>query len=182
MLITGPPGIGKTTLVRNLIELLHAYRPAGFYTREIREEGIRKGFELVGLHGKRATLAHVTIQSPYRVGKYGVDVPGFERFLDGVPFFAPGYDLIVLDEIGKMECASRVFIGILETLLDGPRPVLSTVALKGKGTIAAVKQRSDVILLPMNRRNRGRMLNDVLKRLSCFLPALPEKKRPASSE
>ena len=70
LLITGLPGVGKTTLMKRISEALMDLNPVGFYTEEIREEGIRKGFELVSLDGRRAILSHTDIRSPYRVGKY----------------------------------------------------------------------------------------------------------------
>ena len=57
-LITGLPGVGKTTLIKKLSEKLKHLHPAGFYTEEIREAGQRKGFELISLDGKRGLLSH----------------------------------------------------------------------------------------------------------------------------
>ena len=82
VLITGPPGVGKTTLIRKLCEALASVRSAGFYTQEMRQEGVRTGFELVSLDGRRGVLAHVDTAGPARVGRYGVDVTGFECFLE----------------------------------------------------------------------------------------------------
>ena len=78
VLITGRPGSGKTTLVRDVLEALDA--PAsGFYTRELRDgEGRREGFEIVTLDGETAVLSHVDIDGP-RVGRYGVDIAALER-------------------------------------------------------------------------------------------------------
>jgi nucleoside-triphosphatase THEP1 len=45
LLLTGPPGSGKTTVVQRLLERLHDRRLAGFYTQELRERGKRVGFE-----------------------------------------------------------------------------------------------------------------------------------------
>ena len=84
--------------------------------------------------------------------------------------------MIVIDEIGKMECLSPVFVDMLGRLLDASKPVVATIALKGGATIAAVKQRSDVLLFAMNRSNRGRIQEDVLKCLTPLLPVPPEKK------
>jgi nucleoside-triphosphatase len=73
VLLTGPPGCGKTTALRRLIERLADLRLAGFYTQEVRERGQRVGFEAVSLSGRRALLAHVRSRSPHRVGRYGVE-------------------------------------------------------------------------------------------------------------
>ena len=130
VLITGPPGIGKTTLIMKLVRSLLPYGPVGFCTREIREEGVRKGFELVSLDEKTGVLAHVGIGGPHRVGKYGVDISGFERFLGGINFLGSEHMVIVIDEIGKMECLSPVFVDMLGRLLDASKPVVATIALK----------------------------------------------------
>src|SRR5512139_3885766 len=87
ILITGLPGSGKTTLLRKVAEELKPLHPAGFFTSEIREANTRKGFELRSLNGKKGLLAHVDILSPHRVGKYKVDVKGFEAFLETIPLF-----------------------------------------------------------------------------------------------
>ena len=51
LLLTGPPGCGKTTVIRRLVERLANRRVAGFYTHEIRKKGQRVGFEVRGLNG-----------------------------------------------------------------------------------------------------------------------------------
>lgn len=80
-LITGKPGVGKTTLVYKIIKRMGSVNMAGFCTSEIRCTGSRLGFELQGLSGGRRTLAHMDIDSRHRVGRYGVDTNGFETFL-----------------------------------------------------------------------------------------------------
>jgi len=62
LLVTGLPGVGKTTLIRKPAESLKSLRPVGFYTEEMREGGERKGFELVSLEGKRGVLSHKGIR------------------------------------------------------------------------------------------------------------------------
>ena len=108
-LLTGPPRTGKTTLIK---EVIRGYpgKVGGFYTEEIRERNERTGFRLVTIDGKATVLSHVSYRSPYRVGKYGVNVEGLElvgvtALLDAVR----NADLVVVDEIGRMEMLSLKF-------------------------------------------------------------------------
>ncbi len=117
VLITGSPGVGKTTVIRKVAASLAELHPVGFYTVEIREEGVRQGFELVALDGRRSVLSHVDISGPNRVGKYGVDVGAFEAFLDAIDMLNPVHSLIMIDEIGKMEWLSVAFRRMINTLL-----------------------------------------------------------------
>ncbi len=154
ILITGIPGVGKTTLICRLAETLKDMNPVGFYTEEIREKGVRKGFKLVSLGGAESILSHVDIDSSKRVGKYGVDVSRFESFLDNIDFFSSDAGLIVIDEIGKMECKSREFLRLIDEVLDSRKSVLATIARKGDGLIDDIKKRSDVHLVEITVKNR----------------------------
>ena len=165
ILLTGLPGVGKTTLIRRLSEELKNLHPAGFYTEEIREEGVRKGFELIGLDGKKGLLSHVEIKSPYRVGKYKVDVKGFEGFLDSIAFFAPETKLTIIDEIGKMECLSPEFKRLIKEILDSEKMVIATIAFKGSGLIEEIKKRNDVRLFEITERNRDSLLSEIFSYL-----------------
>ena len=163
LLIAGLPGVGKTTLIKKLYEALKDFHPVGFYTEEIREGGERKGFELVNLEGKRGILSHVDIKSPYRVGRYKVDISGFEDFLDGISFFDPSAGLIMIDEIGKMECLSEKFEKILKEVLDSEKWLIATVSLKGSGLIADMKRRKDIKLFEIFQSNRDSLSSEILK-------------------
>jgi nucleoside-triphosphatase len=161
ILITGRPGVGKTTLLVALSRELDGARATGFYTREIRERGKRRGFELVSLDGGRMTLAHTDLASGPRVGKYTVDLPGFEAFLDRLASPEDDADLVLLDEIGKMECLSPKFNSYAERALDAPAPLLASIAAKGGGFIDAVKTRSDVRLIEVTEDNREDLVHEL---------------------
>ena len=163
LLITGLPGVGKTTLIKKLSEELKHLHPAGFYTEEIREEGQRKGFDLISLNGKRGLLSYKDIKSPYRVGKYKVDIEGFENFLDSVPFFDPLSRLIIIDEIGKMECLSDPFKNLLKKIFNSGRLLIATIAMKGSGLIGEIKERQDIKLIEMTKHNKDSLLLEILK-------------------
>jgi len=162
LLITGLPGVGKTTLVKKLSEALKSFYPVGFYTAEIREGGERKGFELISLDGKKGLLSHKDIKSLYQVGSYRVDVKGFEEFLDSISFFNPLTRLIIIDEIGKMECLSDQFKKLLKEILDSEKWVIATIALKGSGLIAEIKERKDVQLFEITKKNRDIVFREIL--------------------
>ena len=154
--------MGKTTLIKNIVAALKGLRPVGFYTAEIREGGIRKGFELISLDGRKGLLSHIDIQSPHRVGKYKVDVKGFEAFLGSIPLLNPSTRLIVIDEIGKMESYSHQFKNLLKEILDSEKWVIATIAFKGSGIIEEIKKRKDVKLFEITQRNRNSLLPDIL--------------------
>lgn len=155
VLLTGLPGVGKTTLIRELAKRLADYHPAGFYTEEILEQGGRKGFRLVSLDGCQLTLAHSGHKGLQRVGRYGVDVDGFERLLSELNLRRAPSCVIIIDEIGKMECLSRRFTEEVRALLDSSRTIIATIALKGEGFIQQVKQRSDCRLITVTVENRN---------------------------
>lgn len=163
ILITGLPGIGKTTLIKGLSNTLKDFHPVGFYTEEIRKAGERKGFELISLDGRKGVLAHKEIKSPYRVGKYGVDVRGFDGFLDTIPWTDPSTRLIIIDEIGKMECFSDKFRKLVSGLLDSERALIATIAMKGGGLIAQIKAREEIRLFEVTLKNRDELLPEILR-------------------
>jgi nucleoside-triphosphatase len=166
VLLTGLPGCGKTTVVRRLVKLLNSNRLAGFYTDEIREHGHRVGFTAVGLGGPAATLAHVGFHGPHRVGRYGVDLRSFEAIVEAELNRQPGNaDAFVVDEIGKMECMSPVFVEAVTRILDSSVPVLATIAAKGGGFIAGVKARPDVEIVTVTAANRDELPNELASRV-----------------
>jgi nucleoside-triphosphatase len=108
------------------------------------------------------------------VGRYGVDVAGFEAFIQEIDFFTPANNWIVIDEIGKMECFSEKFVRLLTRLLDSERRLLATIALKGTGPIARIKRRGDVRLMTLTAENQGRILDDILQQVMNTYSLHPE--------
>ena len=154
LLITGPPGVGKTTVIRAVASGLAGARLGGFFTQEMRRRGGRRGFELVTFDGQRAVMAHVDRRDGPRVGKYGVDAGVLEITARTSLAVSPGIDVYLVDEIGKMECLSPGFVVAMRALLDTGRPVVATIGERGGGFIAEVKGRPDVALWRLTRDNR----------------------------
>jgi nucleoside-triphosphatase len=159
--ITGLPGTGKTTLIRAISGRLRHLRPAGFYTAEIRVKGRRKGFRLIDFNGRELILAHVEISSHFRVGAYGVDIESFETYLHESDLMNPSSPLIIIDEIGKMECLSPMFVTLVESILDSQHNLIATVAMKGTGLIGEIKQRHESGLIEITHKNRDSLASEI---------------------
>ncbi len=166
LLITGRPGVGKTTLVMNLVERLYgSLRLAGFTTAEVRSpSGARTGFQILTIQGNQAELARLGFRSSVHVGRYGVNLEAFERL--ALPELERrDADLIVIDEIGKMECASDGFCRAMKGLLDSPVSVLATLGIARHPFLQAVRKRLDVELVTLTERNRNTLVPELCSRL-----------------
>ncbi|MCR4394058.1 MAG: NTPase [Dehalococcoidales bacterium] len=160
-LLTGKPGTGKTSLIRQVVNDLKD-KADGFYTEEIRIGGIRQGFRLVTLSGESAILAHVDIKSPFKVSKYGVDISALEDV--GIPALQRALTkgkVVVIDEIGKMEIFSDKFRQIVQEILESQQKVLGTIMLKPDPWADIIKQKPQVKLLFVTRNNHDEILGEI---------------------
>jgi nucleoside-triphosphatase len=129
--ITGPPGSGKTTTIVKVAEILASRGVAlgGFYTREVREGGVRKGFEIVTIpDGEAAWLALRGGVSRYRVGSYAVFPENLERV--GLPKLETAVGegkVLLVDEVGPMELLSERFVRSVERVIGSVRASAFTV-------------------------------------------------------
>jgi nucleoside-triphosphatase len=162
LLLTGIPGIGKTTVLRKVAERISGVELRGFLTDEIRVEGKRVGFAIETFDGDSAILAHVDIPSRYRVGRYRVDVETLDRVVERVLRSDSGDVVYLIDEIGKMECFSRKFVDAVSKLLDSHCAILATIARKGGGFIEQVKGRPDVEIWEVTQANRDDLPQRIL--------------------
>lgn len=165
LLISGAPGSGKTTLIRGMVAELPC-RAGGFFTEEIREGEKRVGFRVNALDGRTGILAHVkAVQGP-RVGRYRVDVASFEAVgVDALEAATQAADLIVVDEIGKMELCSPRFISALEAALQSRKPILGTILQASHPWTDAIKRRPAVDLYRLTEGNREHLKDALLARL-----------------
>jgi nucleoside-triphosphatase THEP1 len=156
--VTGPPRCGKSTLIQRVVGRIQ--KPmTGFFTREIREGDRRVGFSITTLDGKKGVLAHQDTRSRFRVGKYGVNLDHIDQI--AVPSMLPGKvdEIVVIDEIGKMECFSPLFRQTLVKVLDSENPVIGSIAVKGDKFIQRVKKREDVLLVHVTEKNRDELVD-----------------------
>jgi len=160
--LTGRPGVGKTTLLHRAIDRLPSLA-GGFFTRELREQGARVGFEFELLDGRTGLLAHVRSDSPYRVGKYGVEIAAFEHIaVEGLEEALSKPGVIVVDEVGRMELYSDRFQSAVHRILDSNHVVFGVLQIRRNAFLDAIRSRADVHVIEVTPGNRDRLMPDVL--------------------
>ncbi len=166
LLLTGQPGAGKTAIIKQALDKTRV-KAAGFYTEEIRTGGIRQGFRIVTLDGQEAILAHVGISSSHQVSKYRVDVDALDRVgVSALRRAVQEFDLVVIDEIGKMELLSSQFREAVTHALNSDKKVLGTIMFNPHPFADDIKRRPEVEILLVTRDNRI----DVAEKVLNWLP------------
>jgi len=100
------------------------------------------------------------------VGKYGVNFDSLDQIAASSMIPSKPDQIVILDEIGKMECLSRLFRETLIRVLDSPNTVIGTVAFKGIPFIETIKRRPDVLLVTVNEKNRNSLVDSLSGQIS----------------
>ncbi len=165
-LLTGRPGTGKTSLIKQALTGLKV-KAGGFYTEEIRSRGRRLGFRLITLDGQEVVVAHTDFSSRYRVSRYGVNIDSLERVgVSALKRAASECDLVVVDEIGKMELFSAGFRETVLEIIGGGKRVLGTIMLNPNPWADAIKRQPQVKLVEVTRASYQPVLDDLRRWLA----------------
>ena len=128
-LVTGPPGVGKSTAVSKVVLRLKSAGVivGGCSTSERKEGGARVGFEVKDLTtGRTGELASVSSRLGPRVGRYRVNLSDLARVgAAGLAAAADSSELIVIDEVGPMELVSPEFRRAVRKCIDSGKPLLA---------------------------------------------------------
>ncbi|RZF48826.1 hypothetical protein LSTR_LSTR003206 [Laodelphax striatellus] len=170
ILLTGSPGVGKTTLVVSVCSVLSTSQISlkGFYTQESRIGSSRIGFDVITVDGKtRGILARKfhgdSAQRKPKVGPYEVELSSFESIaLPALEMGSPSENknsIMIIDEIGKMEMFSRQFEKrVREIFRDERCLVLATVPSVAKlPLVESLKALDSSFLIEVTRENRNEL-------------------------
>jgi len=169
LLVVGHPGVGKTTLIKRLVQALRDRAIDGFVTEELCEEGQRVGFWLSPLDGRQVLLAHRRLESGQRVGPYRVNVSVLDDVAVPVIRRAVQHAFVLfLDELGKMELCSPAFQQAVRDAFDRGPSVVATAGVAPVPFLDALKRRRDVELIPLTAANRGAVEEELTARLQAL--------------
>jgi len=167
VVITGEPGIGKTTVVRRVVERL-GHDAEGFWTQEVRDKRSRKriGFKVVTTEGNEALFASKKFTSKNLVGSYGVNVKRFEEV--ALPVLEKALrsegSVAVVDEVGRMELFSKRFRELVEILMGRrDKDAIFTIPVRDvHPLVARLRRLEGAVLIEVDLENRDALAEDIV--------------------
>jgi nucleoside-triphosphatase len=159
-LLTGAPGIGKTTVVSKVVDTLktRGVSVGGMISQEVRQDGARFGFEIIDLGtGKHGWLAHVNQKTGPKVGKYRVNIADLEGVgVEAIEVAMKNCAVVAVDEVGPMELFSSRFKEAVKGVLESRKVVLAVVHAKAHDLlITEAKQHSGAEIFVVTTANRN---------------------------
>jgi len=177
LLLTGSPGVGKTTVLLKVVESLKAkgYNVGGMISREARSGGVRVGFEVLDLSSdRRGWLAHVNQPIGPQVGKYRVNLEDLNSIgAEAIVKAVDKCDVIAIDEVGPMELFSERFKEAVKRAVECRKVVVGVVRWKARDRlIEEVKKREDAEVIVVTIENRNKLHENIVGKVIDFFGLL----------
>jgi nucleoside-triphosphatase len=173
LLLTGSPGIGKTTVLAKAVAILRekGFSVGGMISREVREGSRRVGFEISDLSSqKRGWLAHVEQKSGPRVGKYRVNLEDIDNVgAQAIRYAVENCDVVAIDEVGPMEMFSEKFRVAVKIALESTKLVMAVVHWKARDSlisyVKSMEEAETVMVTADNREALSEVLAEKAERI-----------------
>ncbi len=163
LILSGTPGIGKTTLIKAVIKEL-GDQAGGFFSEEILGPGGRKGYKLVTLDGQWGIMAHADFKSKSNFGRFGVETHIIDKLGAGAINAAlTDKPIVVIDEIGKNTMFSSQFQSAAVKAVGSPKVVLATAMSDNHPWLMALKAFPGVTVWEVTKKNRTALVKQVLE-------------------
>ncbi|MDH5390833.1 MAG: NTPase [Candidatus Bathyarchaeota archaeon] len=175
--VTGPPSIGKTSVLLRSVNGLknRGYEIGGMISRDVREGGVRVGFEIMDFStGQRGWLAHINQPTGPKISKYRVNLTdleaiGVSSILDAIR----NADIVIVDEIGPMELFSSAFRDVVVQAVESDKPVLGTIHFGLRNSLVnSLKNREDTEIFEVTYENREALHNLIIDKVAQSLQKL----------
>jgi nucleoside-triphosphatase len=169
--LTGIPGVGKSTVVRKVVERIQqdGVKVGGMTSADLRSGSVRVGFEIRNLMtGEAGVLAHINQGTGPRIGKYHVKTEDLDRIGTGAIISAIKHaDLVIIDEVGPMELTSRSFKDAVQAALACGKPLLGTIHRSAQDPLVnAIRRNRDVEVIEVTNENRNSLPDTLERRLT----------------
>lgn len=177
LLLTGNPGIGKTSILLKVVECLKAkgYGVGGMISREVRSEGARVGFEILNLNSsRRGWLAHVNQKTGPQVGRYRVNMEDLDGLgVSAIMEAVEKSDVVAVDEIGPMELFSEKFKEAVNRVVESGKLAVGVIHRNARDRlINDLKRREDTALYVVTHENRDNLHEVIAKEAVEFLKSI----------
>ncbi|MCK4718438.1 MAG: NTPase [Thermoplasmata archaeon] len=158
--LTGLPGAGKTETVLRIASMLgeDEILVGGMITDAVIEKGEKRGFYVQDIiTEKKEIFAHEDIESRHKVGTFGIDLEVLESVgVAAISSAVEDADVIVIDEVGRMEVESPLFVEAVREALDSEKPMILTLHKKSRNPLLQdIRRRDDVRILEVTIVNRN---------------------------
>jgi nucleoside-triphosphatase len=168
--ITGLPSAGKTNTLIQVIKMLEeeGKKVGGMITEPILDDKKRTGLYVIDWMTKeKGVLAATDIQSKFMVGKFGIDLEVLQKVgVQALLNACEQADIIVIDEVGKIEVESEQFRSAVKEALKTDKPMLLTLHKKSRNPLLQdIRRRDDVRILEVTPINRNLLPYKIMKLL-----------------
>ena len=160
--ITGLPGSGKTYTLKRVIEML-TNEDEELTVGGMIDEKITDGRRDIGIKvrnlitNEEVIFANPETESKITVGNLGVDLSLFESVaIDAIRSACESCDILIIDEVGKVEVESQAFVDIVKEAMDVDKPMIITLHKKSRNPLLQdIRRRDDVRILEVTPTNRN---------------------------